>query len=282
MTGLDALHLDGRTVRLCLQGGPIGAVDPVDGSATGVVPPLPLDPHVDLDKTHVIDRCAPAAPGQFAAMAGDIPRWAQDDVRHRMTLALEDAWANSVRALRSHIDWGVGDAPLTARHGMAGQVLSGHASSLSIRAEAGVRRMLDAAARAGFALTVMPTTNGYLQDNHPGRPPRLQEALAAAMEVLLGADNVRDPFFPFGSYDPLDSHRQAVLTAQLDPAKTVPIMTTAPALVLTMCLTPGRTAAGEPADFSVIAANDWPDAISPPSAARQIYRAGQPDKRKPA
>jgi cytosine deaminase len=341
---------------------------------------LPVDPHVHLDKTHTITRCPPAAPGLFGAivaMERDKFQWAASDLRHRMTLALTDAWANGVRAMRSHVDWGSIEAPLawhvlgevaqdwagriilqraalcdldllgdadhgpaiaaqvaqsggvlgafiyrhadfdlklarifalavrhdlpldfhvdegldpdacgfdsivalTARHGLGGRVLCGHACSLGIRPQEDVLRVLDAAARAGVALTVLPTTNAYLQDNQPGRSPRLrgmapmQEAKSAGVPVLLGADNVRDPFFPYGSYDPLDIHRQAIFAAHLDPAAWVHAITTSPAQALG--LAPAVIAKGEAADFVLIEATDWPDAISRPRAARHVFRAGQ-------
>lgn len=377
---LNAVHLDGRTVRLRLQGARIGAVEPVDGPARAVILPLPVDPHAHLDKTYVIDRCPPAGPGLFGAIAAtqqDMVHWSADDLRQRMTRALDEAWTNGVRAMRSHVQWNglqpptawhvlgelaqdrsgtialqraalcdldlLGDpdhgpgiaaqvaasgevlgaflyrhaghqaklarifaladrhnllldfhvdegldpdatgfdaiVDLTARHGMAGLVLCGHACSLSIRPEDEVKRLLEAAAHAGVALTVLPTTNAYLQDNHPGRSPRLRglapmtEAMTAGVSVLLGADNVRDPFFPYGSYDPLDIYRQAVLAALLDPAACLATITTAPARALG--LTPKVIAAGEPADFIVIEAADWADVISRPRAARHVCRAGQ-------
>ncbi|MCB1449370.1 MAG: amidohydrolase family protein [Nitratireductor sp.] len=374
------MHLDGRTVRVRLQGSQISDVQTVGGPARGVILPLPVDPHVHLDKAHTITRCPPADPGLFgaiAAMAHDKTHWTAQDLHHRMSLALTDAWANGVRAMRSHIDWGSVDAPLawnvlgevaqdwagritlqraalcdldllgdadhgpaiaaqvarsggvlgafvnchadldvklsrifalavlhgllldfhvdegldpdargldsivalTARHGLAGRVLCGHACSLSIRPQDEVRRVLDAAANARVALTVLPTTNAYLQDNLPGRSPRLrglapmQEAKSAGVQVLLGADNVRDPFFPYGSYDPLDIHRQAVFAAHLEPAAWVHAITSSPAQALG--LTPGLVAKGQSADFIVIEAADWPDVISRPRASRHVFRAGQ-------
>lgn len=376
---LDAIHLNGQTVRLRLQGSRIAQIEAVEGPALGVILSLPVDPHVHLDKTFVSHRCPLTAPGLFGAIAAigkDKALWTAQDLRDRMDLALAEAWVNGVRAMRSHIDWDGTSAPLawhvleevaadwagritlqraalgdldllgdpdigpviaaqvaqsggvlgaflyrhadhvtkldrifalaahhdrlldfhvdegldpeacgfdaivalTARYGMAGRVMCGHACSLSVRPEDGVRRILEAAAKAGVALTVLPTTNTYLQDNHLGRSPRqrglapMQEASAAGVKVMLGADNVRDPFFPYGSYDPLDIHRQAVLMGHLDPAAWIQAITTSPAEAIG--LTPGKIAQGELADFIVIRATDWPDVISRPRALRHVFRAG--------
>ncbi|MDO9524403.1 MAG: amidohydrolase family protein [Gemmobacter sp.] len=168
---------------------------------------------------------------------------------------------------------------LTARYRMAGRVLCGHACSLSVRPAPEVARVLDAAARAGVALTVLPTTNSHLQDMTPGRTPRLRglapmhELRAAGVPVLLAADNVRDPFYPYGSYDLLDVLRQATFAAHLSPGQWLETVTTAPATALGLpvaCIAPG-----EPADFLLIEGADWSEVISSPRAKRHVVRAGQ-------
>ena len=166
---------------------------------------------------------------------------------------------------------------LTALHGMGGRVLCGHACSLAIRPEDQVARVMDAAARAGVALTVNPTTNLYLQDMTPGRTPRLrglapvQELRAAGVPVLLGCDNVRDPFYPFGSYDPVEMLRLASLVAHLTPGDWLDAITTAPAAA--MGLPAPGIAVGAPADFITIAGADWTEALSAPRTPRHIHRA---------
>ncbi|MDZ4135320.1 MAG: amidohydrolase, partial [Paracoccaceae bacterium] len=272
---LSALHLNGRTVSLTLAEGRIAAITPVEGPARAVILPLPIDPHVHLDKTFTIQRCRASKPGLFGAieaMAADVPDWTEADIRRRGGLALDEAQANGIRAMRSHVDWVqpavplawsvlgelaqewqsrlhlqraalvpldlLGDADLgpaiaalvardadvlgsfvygntdqdaklarvfaladrhglrldfhvdegldpeargfdtivalTARHKLAGRVLCGHACSLAIRPEAEVARVIEQAATAGVALSVLPATNLHLQDMQPGRSPRLR------------------------------------------------------------------------------------------------------------
>lgn len=377
---LSPLHLNGRTVSLRLDQGRIAAVDPVPGPATRVIVPLPIDPHVHLDKTFTAHRCRAQKPGLFGAieaMAADKANWSEDDLRARIGRGMAEAYANGVSALRSHVDWTepgvplawsvVGEAAqdwrgrlalqrsalvsidlladaghgpaiaakvakdggilgtfiyrhddyaakldrvfalalrhelrldfhvdegldleadafdtivaLTATHGLGGRVLCGHACSLSIRPEADVARVIDATARAGVALTVLPSTNLYLQDMAPGRTPRfrglapLQELRAAGVPVLLGADNVADPFYPYGAYDPLDTLRLAAIAGHINPADWLDAITTNPARA--MGLDVPQIAVGEPADFMLITGADWAAAIRAPRAPRQIYRAGR-------
>lgn len=175
---------------------------------------------------------------------------------------------------------------LAARHGMAGRVLCGHACALSVRPTDEVARVLDRAATAGVALCVLPPTNLWLQDGQHGRTPRLrglaplQEARAAGIEVMFGADNVADPFYPFGCYDPLETLRIACVAAHLDPADWIEAITTAPARALGLDPSP-PIAPGAPADLLLVAGRDWHDALRAP-ARRLVLCAGKdmPDNRK--
>ena len=377
---LSNIHFEGRTVAIRLDHGRIAAIDAAPGPATAVILPLPVEPHVHLDKTYTAHRCHAQKPGLFGAieaMATDKVNWTADDLRNRIGRGMADAFANGVAALRSHVDWTEPGVPLawsvmgevaqdwhgrmvlqraalvslelladakhgpviaakvakdggvlgtfvyrhddlserldrvfglavrhgllldfhvdegleveaqgfdtvvalTAKHGLEGRILCGHACSLSIRPEADVARVIDAAARAGVALTVMPSTNLYLQDMTPGRTPRLrglaplQELRAAGVRVLLGADNVADPFYPYGVYDPVETLRLAAITAHINPADWLEAITTNPACA--MGLPTPKITIGAPADFMLITGADWRDAISNPRAPRQIYRAGK-------
>ncbi|MBA3909714.1 MAG: amidohydrolase [Rhodobacter sp.] len=377
-TILEAVNLGGQTVRLTLAGGKIAAIVPMPGAATQTILPLPVEPHVHLDKAGTIGRCRPDAPGLFGAieaMARDKANWTAEDLRTRIAAGMEEAWASGCRAIRSHLDWNEPEVPLawhvasevaqdwadrmplirsslsgidvlghpeigpaiaahvardgqvlgafiyrhddlaarialvfdlaekhglmldfhvdegleveatgldlilaeTIRRGMGDRVLCGHACSLSIRPDA--PRVIDAMGRAGMALTVMPTTNLYLQDMTPGRTPRLrglapaQELRAAGVPVLFGTDNVRDPFYPMGLHDPLESLRLAALSAHLPPGDWVEAITAAPARALG--LSPQRLVVGEPADFVLLPAPDVLAALARPGVPRRVFRRGQ-------
>ena len=375
----SALHLNGQTVDLTVADGRIGGISAVPGPARAVILPLPVEPHVHLDKTYTHRRCRVEKPGLFGAidaMVQDLSNWTEDDLRARINRGMADAYATGVAAIRSHCDWTAPGVPLswavmgevaqewrgrmplqlaslsgidllgdpdfgpaiaarvaqdnavlgcfiyrhtdvperlarvfrlaethglrldfhvdeglepeanafddivamTAEFGMTGRVLCGHACSLSIRPDAEVTRVMDAAGRAGVALTVMPTTNLHLQDMVPGRTPRLRglapmhELRAAGVQVLLGTDNVRDPFYPNGSYDPVEVLRLATLTAHLTPGGWLDAITSAPARA--MGLDEPLIAVGAPADFITITGADWAEALSDPRAVRQIFRSG--------
>lgn len=376
---LEAVGLGGRTVALTIAEGRIAAVEPAAGPPRWMAMPLPVDPHLHLDKAFTWPRARSHGRDLFAAIAAmeeDKALWSPADLRRRAGLALAEAEAAGVRALRTHLDWGdpgtptswevlgemaadwrgrirvqraalvtadlLGDAEagpgvarvvagsadavlgcfvfrnadlaaklgrifrlaaehglaldfhvdegldpeaqgfdeivrLTAELGMGGRVLCGHACSLSIRPEAEVARVLAAAAEAGVGLTVLPTTNLWLQDGAEGRAPRLRglapvvEARAAGVEVMFGADNVADPFYPSGSHDPVEVLRLACLAAQLNPEDWIGAVTDVPARWIGESV--GRIVAGEVADLLLLPGEDWAMALRRP-AARRVFRAG--------
>jgi cytosine deaminase len=167
----------------------------------------------------------------------------------------------------------------TARRSFAGRVLCGHGCALSVRPEDEVRRVLERAGAAGLGLTVMPTTNGWLQDNRAGRTPRLrglaplQEARAAGVEVLLASDNVRDAFYPYGDYDVMALFRTATLAAQLQPERWLAAVTDDAAR---WCGTAFAVEEGGTADFIWYDAADLDDLVARPRARRQVWRGGRP------
>lgn len=372
---------DGNVVDLHLEDGRIVAMPASAGPARHMALPLPVDPHLHLDKTHIIARAGQGAPGLFAAIEAtraDKVRWTAADIRARAGRALAEAEASGLRGLRTHVDWVEPEEPrawgvlgalarewrgriavqraalcpldligdpaqgpaiaarvaesagavlgafvyrnagmedklarvfdlaarhdlaldfhvdeglepeargiepiidLTARHRMAGRVLCGHACSLSVRPEAEAAAVLARAAEAGVGLCALPATNAWLQDAAPGRTPRrrglapLHEARAAGVQVMLGADNVADPFYPYGVYDPLDTLRQAVLAAHLEPGAWADAVTTTPARWLGFDA--GALEPGAPADFLLLAAPGWAEALRRPAMPRRVFRAGR-------
>ena len=167
----------------------------------------------------------------------------------------------------------------TKRHNMGGRVLCGHACSLSLRSPEELSRILDAAADAGTALVSLPTSNLYLQDRLGGKSPRLRgvaplkEARRAGMNAMLGSDNVRDAFYPYGDYDPLSVLRLAAPVCHLEPDEWLDSITTLPARFIgsdrVEALNEGGTA-----NFIWHDATDINDLISRPQARRVIWRDG--------
>ncbi|MBO1040576.1 amidohydrolase family protein [Brucella pituitosa] len=167
----------------------------------------------------------------------------------------------------------------TKHHQMAGRVLCGHACSLSLRSPEELSHILDAAADAGTALVSLPTSNLYLQDRLGGKSPRLRgvaplkEARRAGMDAMLGSDNVRDAFYPYGDYDPLSVLRLAAPVCHLEPDEWLDSITTLPARFIGSERVQALSEGGL-ANFIWHDATDINDLISRPQARRVIWRDG--------
>lgn len=166
----------------------------------------------------------------------------------------------------------------TARRGMAGHVLCGHGCALSVRDPDEVRRVLEKGAEAGVGLTVLPGANSYLQDGGTDRTPRLRglaplhEARAAGIPVMIGSDNVRDGFFPYGDYDLWDVYRLAVLNGHLPHHDWLDTISEAPARWMGQDL---GLREGGPASFIKFDATGAGDALSRAGARREVWQDGR-------
>ncbi len=106
--GLAALNLNGQTVSITVAAGRITRVDPVPGPARAVITPLPVDPHVHLDKAFTAHRARATKPGLFGAieaMAADKTNWTEADLRTRINRGVAEADEHGITALRTHVDW---------------------------------------------------------------------------------------------------------------------------------------------------------------------------------
>jgi len=148
--------------------------------------------------------------------------------------------------------------------------------------------LLDAVAKAQISMVCLPFTNLYLQDNgltkdKSGRKtPRLRglfpvhEARARAIQLAFGSDNHRDPFFPAGDLDPLQTLSLASLAAQLDnPVEEwIDTITSGPARLLNLKWD-GVLRRGAPADLIIHRGRNSAEVISRVAHGRIVLRDGQ-------
>jgi cytosine deaminase len=135
-------------------------------------------------------------------------------------------------------------------------------------------------AQAGIHIVALPTTNLYLQGAWDGTPvergiTRLKEAAAHGIPACIATDNVADAFYPYGSYDLLDSFALGVQMAHLAPAQDwLASITTHPAAALGLAWD-GRIAPGCPADLVALAARSGYELLTPRARQRTVLRGGQ-------
>lgn len=170
---------------------------------------------------------------------------------------------------------------LLERQRPAVPICCSHSSSLGLLAEGPRRRLVERMAALELAVVALPSTNFWLLGRRhqlttaerPLAPVRLLQQ--AGVPVAIGADNVQDPWFPGGDFDPLEPLRLALLTAQLAPWSRQGLMpfTTVPSRLLQLEWD-GVMRPGAPADLLVLGASSWSEllALSP---QRRVLRAGQ-------
>jgi cytosine deaminase len=173
-------------------------------------------------------------------------------------------------------------AQLAGRVNFAGKILCGHCCSLALQSDATIRETLDACYDAGIAVVSLPACNMFLQDRRPGLTPRwrgvppLQEIKARGLQVAIGGDNVRDPYYAYGDHDMLDTFTLAVKILQLDYpiGDWIDAATRTPASIMRLEHR-GTLHADAPADLIVLRARNYSELLSRHQSDRVVLRAGR-------
>jgi cytosine deaminase len=160
----------------------------------------------------------------------------------------------------------------TIARGLEGRVTAGHCCALATLDETRASRVAAKVAAAGITVIALPALNLFLQDRGAGTPRRrgltlVHELLAAGVPVRFGADNVRDPFYPYGDADPLETAWLAGLGAHVDDQAT---------LLAGVC---GGRSSIEPGDrhpLVLVPATSLTDALSRRPGDRRVVRLEAP------
>jgi cytosine deaminase len=155
--------------------------------------------------------------------------------------------------------------------GLQGQVTLSHLCVLSALNSKIAGELVKKLARAEVTVVALPETNLFLQDRGESSPIRrgvtlVRELLAAGVKVRLGTDNVRDWFFPFGDADMLDTALFAAVAAHLDNEAD---------LIAAICDGRSTLEEGDPADFVLLKASSFDDALARRPAERTVFKAGR-------
>ncbi|MBS7806540.1 amidohydrolase family protein [Variovorax sp. PCZ-1] len=103
-----------------IEKGHIAGIEPAQAAINSGVSqkqmllPAFVDLHLHIDKTFVVDEVGAAEGDLFAAidrMAQHRDGWSAEHIETRMERALQEAYVNGCRALRTHLDWMTKDAP---------------------------------------------------------------------------------------------------------------------------------------------------------------------------
>ncbi|MCS5693292.1 amidohydrolase family protein [Cyanobium sp. FGCU-6] len=160
-------------------------------------------------------------------------------------------------------------------------IVCSHASSMGLLAAGACRRLAEALAPQLAGVVALPSTNLWLLSRHPGRTPGrrplapIRQLQEAGIAVAVGGDNVQDPWYPGGDFDPIDLLRFALPAAQLEPWRRNGLapFTTAAARVLGLSWD-GVLRPGAPADLVVLGATGWSDLLGR-TPQRRVLRSGR-------
>ena len=159
-------------------------------------------------------------------------------------------------------------------------VTCSHASSLSLLPAPRLVRLAERMAAAQLSVIALPLTNAWLlaraDDATPLQRPQapIRQLQRCGVPVAVAGDNVADPWFPGGDFDPLALLAASMPLTQLLPWQRLGLapFTTAPPAILRLEWD-GVLRAGAPADLICMEGQGWSDLIRCPPQ-RQVLVNG--------
>tara|TARA_B100000700_G_scaffold325077_1_gene432862 strand:+ start:6158 stop:7429 length:1272 start_codon:yes stop_codon:yes gene_type:complete len=156
-----------------------------------------------------------------------------------------------------------------------------HSSSMSLLDDEDLNKLADRLAFHRVNVIALPLTNSWLLGRRENKSPLIRplapiiQLQNAGVNVAIGGDNVGDPWYPIGNFDPL-----ALMASSLPIAQVVPwdnfglsLFTNAPAKLMQLDWD-GKLKKGMRADFILIEADSWTKALSK-LPSREVIVAGR-------
>ena len=135
-------------------------------------------------------------------------------------------------------------------------------------------------ARAGLQVVALPRTNLWLLGRRTEHTPWLRPQAPirslqqCGIDVAVGGDNVQDPWYAGGDYDPIDLLRFCFSSSHLSPWQRQGLapFTTAAARLMGLAWD-GVVRPGCPADLVVLNASTWQQVLAS-TPQRRVLRSG--------
>ncbi len=155
-----------------------------------------------------------------------------------------------------------------------------HLSSVGLLPVPDRQRLGERMAGQGLCVVALPLTNAWLLARQPGVTPTTRPLAPirclqrSGVCVAVGCDNVADPWYPAGGFDPITLMAQSLPLAQLAPWQRLGLapFTTAAAELMGLRWD-GLLRKGAPADLMILEASSWSEALMLPTN-RSILIAG--------
>ena len=143
-----------------------------------------------------------------------------------------------------------------------------HASSILLLKDKNLRKLAKKMADKNIKVIALPLTNFWLLNrldkNTLSRPVApIKQFQQSFIDVSIGSDNVQDPWYPFGNFDPFYLMSHAMPMLQLNPWDRLSLSAifNAPSRLLNLTWD-GVIKKGCPADFVIVEGNGWADIFS--------------------
>lgn len=166
--------------------------------------------------------------------------------------------------------------------GMGARVTASHTTAMHTYNNDYASKVIGNISRAGMNMITNPFANSCLQNRTDGYPrrrghTRVDELLAAGVNVAIGSDDIMDPWYPMGKGSPLCGAQLLMNYAQLSGYSQVPqlfdMITVNPARLL--MLDGYGIAEGNPANLVILDAESEFDAIRLTSEALYVICNGR-------
>ena len=148
------------------------------------------------------------------------------------------------------------------------KVTCSHSSSLLLLKDHELTKLADKMSNRNIKVIALPLTNFWLLNrqgkNTISRPVApIKQLQKAFIDVSIGSDNVQDPWYPFGNFDPFYLMSHAMPMLQLNPWDRLSLSAifNAPSRLLNLNWD-GVVKKGCPADFVIVEGNCWGDIFS--------------------
>ena len=148
------------------------------------------------------------------------------------------------------------------------KVTCSHSSSLLLLKDKELTKLADKMLEKNITVIALPLTNFWLlnrqEKNTISRPVApIKQLQKAFIDVSIGSDNVQDPWYPFGNFDPFYLMSHAMPMLQLNPWDRLSLSAifNSPSRLLNLNWD-GVVKKGCPADFVIVEGNCWGDIFS--------------------
>ncbi len=169
---------------------------------------------------------------------------------------------------------------LLRRHRIRVPLVCSHASSMALLSPQACRRLAEDLAEAEVGVVALPTTNLWLLGKRQAHTPLLriqapwQQLQSAGVTVAIGGDNVQDPWYPGGTFDPIELLRLSVLISHGQPWRRLGLAPFSSAAARLLGLPwDGVLRVGGPAELVVLGAGSWSELLTT-APQRRVLRAG--------